>query len=180
MKKYISIFMIMLAVLIISLMSAPIYFQKYLAKTKSVTSITELERYIENPEMLIPAYESDDDNPYLYVAIEEMYLKRSRQYGEWDGYYITITPTKLSDSDCFDILITCRGSDENQTSELEWTKKNVTEDYIHRENYPEGEYTRYTGTFNRNSIVYELIGYAYGPIDENRDKQITDELLYLK
>ena len=180
MKKYISIFIILLAVLIVSLMSAAVYFQKYLAKSKSVTSITEIEEHIENPDILIPAYHLNDDNPYLYVAGEEMYLERSRQYGEWDGYHIIIRPAKLSSSACFEIIISCSSTDDNETGDIEWAKKDVTADYIHSDNYPEGDYTRYTGTFWMNSNVYELTGYAFGPIDENRDLQIVEELMFIK
>lgn len=179
MKKYIAVLILSAILLTSILLNTSFYYDKYLSMTRDLTTIIGIRHFIEDPKILIPTYDMDENNPYLHVAVEAISLERSRQYGEWNGYYIYITPNKLSDSELFSISLSCRSSDQNITTELTWGKKDVTSDFISGDNYPDGTYTRYIGTLLKDGYSYEITGFVFGPVDDNRDQVILEELLYL-
>ena len=147
--------------------------------TKELTMIFQIDHYMKDPEVLVPTYDMAPENPYLHVAGQAISLERSRQFGEWSGYYITITPNKLSESELFSISLSCRSSDQNVPAALTWEKYNVTSDFLSGENYPDGVYTRYIGTFLKDGYAYEITGFVFGEVDEPRDKRILEELKYI-
>ena len=179
MKKYIPAAIFLVLFLLTSLLYTPMLYDKYFSMTKELTMIFQIDHYMKDPEVLIPTYDTDSDNPYLHVAGQAISLERSRQFGKWDGYYIYITPNKLSDSEFFSISISCRSSEQNVAAELMWEKKNVTSDFISSENYPDGVYTRYIGTFLKDGHAYDITGLVFGEVDEPRDKKILEELKYI-
>ncbi|MFH5836757.1 hypothetical protein ACHAL6_11865 [Proteiniclasticum sp. C24MP] len=179
MKKYIPAAIFLVLFLLTSLLYTPMLYDKYLAMTKELTMIFEIDQYMKDPEVLVPTYDMAPHNPYLHVAGQAISLERSRQFGKWDGYYIYITPNKLSDSEFFSISLSCRSSDQNVPTELTWEKKNVTSDFISGENYPDGAYTSYIGTFLKDGYAYEITGFVFGAVDNLRDKMILEELEYI-
>jgi len=179
MKKYIPAAIFLVLFLLTSLLYTPMLYDKYFSMTKDLTMIFQIDEHMKDPKVLVPTYDMASDNPYLHVSGQAISLERSRQFGDWDGYYITITPNKLSDSEFFSISLSCRSSDQNVPAELIWEKKNVTSDFISSENYPNGVYTRYIGTFLKDGYGYEITGFVFGEIDEPRDKKILEELEYI-
>jgi hypothetical protein len=57
----------------------------------------------------VPQYHFRPDNPYEYTAVENYALEKSKQELGWDGYNILITPTKLSVSECYQIVVMASG-----------------------------------------------------------------------
>lgn len=162
MKKYIPAAIFLVLFLLTSLLYTPMLYDKYFSMTKDLTMIFQIDEHMKDPKVLVPTYDMASDNPYLYVSGQAISLERSRQFGDWDGYYITITPNQLSDSEFFSISLSCRSSDQNAPAELIWEKKNVTSDFNSGENYPDGVYTRYIGTFLKDGYAYEITGFVFG------------------
>jgi hypothetical protein len=152
---------------------------EYYVMTKNLTHIFELLTYFEGTDVLIPQYNFQLDDPYEYTAVERISIERSKQYTKWDGYVIFITPTKLSDSLCYEIIIHGSKSDQTDDSDLEWRIDDKSQAYSVYENLPSGEYKRVVASFQQDSTAYEVTGDIFGPSDEMRIEKVKEELMYI-
>lgn len=56
--------------------------------TKDIMTFEELKNTFKDKDILIPDYPTQLNNPYLHTAVESISVKRSKQYGVWDGTVI--------------------------------------------------------------------------------------------
>ncbi|MGB4985386.1 hypothetical protein NQU17_15420 [Clostridiaceae bacterium HFYG-1003] len=179
MKNKIILLLIGIAILAsLIFLARPFIFNEYLVNTKDLSTIEEIDVFLKDSSILIPSYSTNKDNPHLHTSKESVSIERSKQYGAWDGYNIVITPTKLSDSSFFQIFISSSKVINEKNEDVKWTVSNANSDFQPGENYPEGEYTRVIGTFQRGNNLYEITGYSLGPMNNTKEKQLISELQY--
>lgn len=165
--------------LLLLIIARSTFFAEASSKTKALSTIEEIHQYIKNTDILIPSYRMDEKNPYLHTAIEVVSLQKSEQYDQWDGYNIEIIPTKLSKSLFFHIIITSSKSNDVSNNIVKWKVTNANNDFLTSENYPKGEYTRVLGILFHGNYQYEILGYAYGIVNEMSEQNLINELNYL-
>jgi len=174
---------LLIIILVITFSIAMVWLRTYIADysvmMKDIESIEELKTFFEDNEVLIPNYASGLNNPYLHLASEDFVLERSKQKGDWDGYDVVITPTKISDSEFFSITISASKVIENVERQLKWTVDDFTEYFTTSENYPKGDYTHILGEFQKGETIYQLSGLLFGNFDEDRESAAKNELMYL-
>lgn len=171
--------LLILAVVIIASILVPRYLINHTAMTKSMSSIVEMNDNFIDTGVLVPEFPPGEHDPYAYTSVYDYTLSRSRQGGEWDGYVVHITPTRLSDSQFYQLLVTARPSDENSSQDSEWAMEDLTRLITSTGNYPAGTYANLVKTFRDGPAVYEVSGRLHGEVDEQRKAQAIAELEYL-
>lgn len=112
----------------------PPYLADFSVKSKIVTSIVEVNDQFLGTDILVPEFVPFEKDPYAYVSVPEYTLVRSRQKGDWDGYVISITPTKLSNSHYYQLMISAQTTDQFSDRELTWELRDVSHYYRQTQN----------------------------------------------
>lgn len=154
----------------------PPYLADFSVKSKIVTSIVEVNDQFLGTDILVPEFVPFEKDPYAYVSVPEYTLVRSRQKGDWDGYVISITPTKLSNSHYYQLMISAQTTDQFSDRELTWEFRDVSHYYRQTQNVTPGRYTKVLGTFQKGPVYYEVSGEMTGKIDEELKTAAIAEL----
>jgi len=146
---------------------------------KELDHITELKSYFKESDILVPQYHFRSDNPYEYTAVENYALEKSKQGPDWDGYDIIITPTKLSDSECFKIVVMASGGKLSANTPVEWRLADVSQAFNEGDRRPRGDYLEIAAVFQEAKTLYEVVGYVFGVADDARFDRVKNELSYI-
>ncbi len=171
--------LMVICIVIIGYLVVPPWLADFSVKTKPVPSLVNLTHELRGTGILIPQFGPAENDPYAYTSVQEYNLVRSRQKGKWDGYYIRITPTRLSDSNFHELLVSVQTTEDFTDRALEWDEQDVTPYVGSSPNYPPGRYYKIIGRFQKGPVYYEVSGQLRGPLDEASRAAATAELQVL-
>lgn len=176
------IFCILLMIVASSLLAymwLPKYIGSYSIMTKPVESFDALKTHFQETGVKTPQYYLQKDNPYLHVATQEIVLSRLEQRGPWEAYSVTLTPTKLSKSHFFKIVVSGTKKEtlnEEDETTIVWNTEDMTPYFSSDEGYPQGAYHSLIGAFEEGGITYQIEGLVFGDFNEMTKKSAVLEL----
>lgn len=158
----------------------PQYIASYSIMTKSLESLDALKTHFQGTRVKTPQYHLQKDNPYLHVATQEITLSRLEQRGPWEAYSVRLTPTRLSSSLFFQIVVSAskkETSNEEDEVTLKWQVEDRTSFFSSAEGYPQGAYHSLIGAFKEGGITYQIEGLVFGDFNASI---ITSAILELE
>jgi len=175
-------FLLFILIFVLSVFGVKAILEASIEKTimsKDLDHIMELKSYFKETDILVPNYHFQSDNPYDYTAVEEYALEKSKQGPDWDGYNIMITPTKLSESECFQIVVMASGGKNLDNTPVEWRVTDVSQAFNEGDRRPRGDYLEVAAVFREATTLYEVVGYVFGTADDARVERVKNELSYI-
>lgn len=182
MKTKTQSFLLFILIFVLSVFGVKAILEASIEKTimsKDLDHIMELKSYFKETDILVPNYHFQSDNPYDYTAVEEYALEKSKQGPDWDGYNIMITPTKLSESECFQIVVMASGGKNRDNTPVEWRVTDVRQAFNEGDRRPRGDYLEVAAVFREATTLYEVVGYVFGTADDARVERVKNELSYI-
>lgn len=182
MKTKTQSFLLFILIFVLSVFGVKAIVETSIEKTimaKDLGHITELKSYFKESDILVPQYHFRSDNPYEYTAVENYALEKSKQGPDWDGYNIIITPTKLSDSECLQIVVMASGGKNLDNTPVEWMVTDVSQAFSEGDRRPRGDYLEVAAVFREATTLYEVVGYVFGTADDARVERVKNELSYI-